>query len=116
MISVGDVTPEMARALGISVRIENDGDAGMKVWLEYKAQGELEKVTYVRMQLGEGKNRIASAQLRVSAMSAGVEAAHFSAFPKYLPESSFMIVVYNGPKGDVGYNVRVKDFVKLPAP
>jgi len=87
--------------------------AGVRVWMDFKMKGELEKITYVELQIGEGAHRIASAALPVAHPKPDVGTVNFSAFPKYLAESSFMIVVYNGPKGDVGYSFKLRDFIEL---
>jgi hypothetical protein len=113
MISVEFVSRERAKELGVTFKKNSDGEAGVKVWMEFKSQGELEKITYIQLQVGEGKDRIMSAPLQVSHPSTGIVSVNFSAFPAYLAQSSFMIVVYNGPKGDVGYRFMVKDFVEL---
>jgi len=111
MISVEDVSMERAKELGVTFRTDRNGEAGIQVWLEFKAEGELKKITYVELQIGHGEDRIMSARLDVSQPKPGSMAVHFSAYPAYLPRSTLMIVVYQGPKGDVGYRFRVKDFI-----
>jgi hypothetical protein len=81
--------------------------------MDFEMKGELQKITYVELQIGEGEKRIASAALPVAHPKPGSATVSFSAFPKYLPETSLMIVVHNGPKGDVGYRFKLKDFLEL---
>lgn len=113
MISIENVSTNRAKALGVTLRARTNGEAGVKVWLEYKTEGELMNVTYVEVRIGDGANQIMSAQLRVANPGPGKASVDFSAFPKYLPVSSVMIVVYHGPRGDVGYNFQIKDFLDL---
>jgi hypothetical protein len=112
MISVEDVSAKRAKELGVTFRMTRNGEAGIQVRMEFKAEGELKKVTYVQVQIGEGEERIMSAQLPISNPTPETGAVSFSAYPDYLLKSSLMIVVYNGPKGDVGYRFKVKDFIE----
>jgi hypothetical protein len=116
MITVGDVSPDQAKALGVAFRAHTNGEAGIRVWLEFKTEGELKKITYVELQIGEGESRIMSAALPVSYSTPGKGIVTFSAYPAYLPRSTLMIVVYHGPKGDVGYRFKVKDFIEMDKP
>ena len=66
MISIGVLTKEKAKEkYGITMHTRRNGDAGIKVWLEFKKEGWLEKFTYaeLRMEDSEGKHLI-SAQLQ----------------------------------------------------
>lgn len=113
MISVGDISPREAKALGVSLRAERNGEAGVRVWLEFKAAGELAKSTSIQLKIGDGAERMMSAPLQVSSPTSGSMAVNFSAYPAYLSKSALMIVVYNGPKGDVGYRFKVTDFIEM---
>src|SRR4051794_36042143 len=65
-ISVGVLTKEKAKAkYGIKMHARTDGDAGIKVWLEFKKEGWLEKFSYAELRMvdSEGKHLI-SAQLQ----------------------------------------------------
>ncbi len=113
LIPIEDVSKERAKELGVTFRTNTDGQAGIRVWMEYKPKGELQKVTYVELQIGEGEEQIASASLQVSNPNFESASVNFSTFRKFLPKSTLMIVVYMGPKGDVGYRFKVKDFIEL---
>jgi hypothetical protein len=113
MISVEDVSKERAQELGITFRTNTNGQAGIRVWMEFKLKGELQKITYVEMRVGDTQEQIVSAHLRVSNPDSASASVNFSAFPQYLSKSTLMIVVYNGPRGDVGYQFKVKDFIEL---
>jgi hypothetical protein len=95
-----------------------NGQAGIQVQMEFKTDGELKKITYVELQIGDGENRITSAPLLVSYPSPGRVAVRFSAYPAYLPKSALMVVVSDAPLGGTGYRFKVKDFIEheVPAP
>jgi hypothetical protein len=116
MISVELVSKERAKELGVTFQTNTNGAAGIQVRMEFKAEGELKKITYIEVQIGEGEGRIMSAALPVFYSTPEKGVVSFSAFPAYLPGSSLMIVVYHGPKGDVGYRFKVKDFIELEKP
>lgn len=114
LISVEHVTKERAEALGVSFKIHKNGEAGYAVTMDFELKGELQNISYVLLQIGEGEHRVMSAPIRVTQQDEAKKSARFSAFPRYLSNSFLMIVVYNGPKGDVGYRLKVDDFVDLP--
>src|SRR5436309_1683621 len=58
MISVGDVSPDQAKELGVTFRSHTNGEAGIQVWMEFKTEGELAKITYIQLQIGDRDNRI----------------------------------------------------------
>ncbi|MFT5497309.1 MAG: hypothetical protein ACI9TH_002715 [Kiritimatiellia bacterium] len=53
MISVRTLNKTQAQELGITMKQRSNGDAGVKVWLEFKKEGFLEKLTYAEMYNGE---------------------------------------------------------------
>ena len=65
MISVGRLTKEKAKEkYGITMHARRNGDAGIKVWLEFKKQGWLEKFTYAELRIvDEAGKHVLSAQL-----------------------------------------------------
>ena len=40
---MGDLSKEEAKELGITMKHRKNGDAGVKVWLQFKKEGFLEK-------------------------------------------------------------------------
>lgn len=118
MISVGELTKQQAADFGITMKHRPNGDAGVMVWLEFKKQGFLEKFTYaeLRMQDEKGKHLV-SARLQpnpvVHSQPGEVVSVAFSANPAQLDRCSFMIVAYGSSRGDVGYVLKVKDFIDL---
>ena len=122
MISVGVLTKEKAKAkYGITMHARKNGDAGIKVWLQFKKEGWLEKFTYaeLRMENDRGKHLI-SARLQPNPVhhrqSKDVTTIAFSADANQLAQCSFFVVCYNSNEGDVGYYLKVKDFLDLKNP
>ncbi|MCB1125592.1 MAG: hypothetical protein KDM81_03780 [Verrucomicrobiae bacterium] len=119
MISVGNLNKEEARDLGIVMKQRPNGDAGIKVWLEFKKVGFLEHFTYAELRVkdAQGKHRL-SARLQPNPVVHGQDndlvSVAFSAVPAELPHCAFMIVAYGSSRGDVGYVLEVKDFLNLP--
>ena len=122
MISVGFLTKESAKEkYGITMHARRNGDAGIKVWLEFKKEGWLEKFTYaeLRMEDVRGKHLI-SARLQPNPVhhrqSKDITTVAFSADADRLEQCSFLVVCYGSNEGDVGYYLKVKDFLDLKNP
>ncbi|MCA8989458.1 MAG: hypothetical protein KDA78_17540 [Planctomycetaceae bacterium] len=122
MISIGILTKEKAKQkYGITMHARKNGDAGIKVWLEFKEQGWLEKFTYAELRIEDekGKHQV-SAMLRPNPVHhrqpEGITTVAFSADPAQLERCSFLVVCYNSNEGDVGYYLKVKDFLDLKNP
>lgn len=122
MIEVGVLTKETAKVkYGITMHARKNGDAGIKVWLQFKKEGWLEKFTYaeLRMEDSQGKHLI-SAQLQPNPVhhrqSKDITTVSFSADPDQLAQCSFLVVCYGSNEGDVGYYLKLKDFLDLKNP
>jgi hypothetical protein len=122
MISIGYLTKEKAKdKYGITMHASKNGDVGIKVWLEFKQEGWLEKFTYaeLRMEDEHGKHLL-TAELQPNPAHHrrpdGVTAVAFSADPAELKRCSFLVVCYGSNEGDVGYYLNVKDFLDLEDP
>lgn len=121
-ISVGVLTKDKAKEkYGITMHARKNGDAGIKVWIEFKKEGWLEKFTYaeLRMEDEDGKHLL-SAKLQPNAahhrQSPKKTAVYFSANPDQLKNCSFFVVCYQSNEGDVGYYLKLKDFLDLKDP
>jgi hypothetical protein len=110
-----EISKERAKALGVSLRSNPNGEAGVKVWIEFKATGELKNFSHVDLQIGDGEKRMVTAPLMASHQDAEGVSVQFSADPAWLPSSVLTIVVSGGPRSRVGYQFKVKDFIELPA-
>lgn len=118
MISVGNLSRVQAAELGITMKHRPNGDAGVMVWLEFKKRGFLEKFTYAELRVTDpmGGHRL-SARLEPRRVVHGqpddIVSVAFSAEPGQLENCAFMIVAYGSSRGDVGYVLKVKDFIDL---
>ncbi len=119
LISVGHLSPPEAKELGITMKHRKNGDAGIKVWLEFKREGFMEKLTYCELRTNdsEGKHQI-SARLDSHPVRWKQEkdlvSYSFSAEADTLAHCAFFIVAYGSPRGDVGYLLHVNKFIELP--
>lgn len=118
MISVGILSKEEAAKLGITMQHRPNGDAGVKVWLEFKKEGFLEKFSYAELQMKDARgDHLLSAILEPHPVTYGqskeIVSVAFSADPSQLERCAFMIVAYGSSRGDVGYVLNVKDFIDL---
>lgn len=117
-ISVEHPTRAEAAGLGFTMKQAPDGEAGVKVWLEFRKVGVLEKFTYAEMRLETpaGSNLV-SARLQPHPVAAGqareLVSVAFSAEPSQLVNCAFLVVAH-GSRGQVGYLLRVKDLLGLP--
>jgi hypothetical protein len=111
-IVIEDVSTKRAKELGVTIRTNMNGQAGIQVWLEFKTTRELKKYSHVELEIGKGENRIMSAPLLATHPSPESVAVNFSAYPAFLPKSTLMIVVSDAPLGGTGYRFKVKDFIE----
>lgn len=110
-----EVSPERAKELGVVMRSNPNGEAGVAVWLEFKPQGVLKKFTRVELEIRADGKHLMSAPLLTSHPSPESVSAYFSADPAYLPTSVLTIVVQYGARTRIGYQFKVKDFMELEA-
>lgn len=122
MIDVGTLTKDKAREkYGITMHARRNGDAGIKVWIEFKKEGWLEKFTYAELRMASANgDHVVSAQLQPNPVHhrqpKDVTTVAFSVAPEQLSRCSFLVVCYGSNEGDVGYYLNVKDFLDLANP
>lgn len=122
MISVGPLTKVKAKEkYGITMHARENGDAGIKVWLEFKKKGWLEKLTYAELQMTDEKGKhLISAMLQPNPIhhrqAEDLTTVSFSADASQLPRCRFLVVCYGSNEGDVGYTLDVKDFLDIKNP
>ena len=109
---VMEVSRADAKEMGITIRTNGNGDAGIQVTMEFAASGKLQHFTHAQVQIGEGKDRIMSASLREDRSSAGSVTVRFSADPAYLSRSMLWVYVRDAPLGGTAYRLKVKDFLE----
>ena len=121
-ISVGVLTKEKAKEkYGITMHARANGDAGIKVWLAFRKEGWLEKFTYAELRVEDARGKhLLSARLQPNPVHyrqpQDTTTVAFSADPSQLARCSFLVVCYGSNEGDVGYYLRVKDFLDLEDP
>jgi hypothetical protein len=121
-ISVGTLTKEKAKEkYGITMHARKNGDAGIKVWVEFKKEGWLEKFTYAELRMSNAKgDHIVSAQLQPNPVHhrqpKDVTTVAFSVAPEQFSQCSFLVVCYGSNEGDVGYYLNVKEFLDVSDP
>ena len=120
-ISFGVLTQEAAKdKYGITMHTRKNGDAGIKVWLQFKKEGWLEKFTYAELRMEDRGKHIVSARLQPNPVhyrqSKDITTVSFSAASDQLAQCSFFVVCYGSNEGDVGYYLKVKDFLDLKNP
>lgn len=108
-----DVSRERAKELGVTIRSQTNGQSGIKVWLEFKTQGELKNFSHVNLDITAGEKWLVDAPLLTTRPSPESVVVFFSADPAYLATSVLTIVVQDGVRTRVGYQFKVKDFVEL---
>ncbi len=108
---IAEVSKEQAKEMGVTLRSRPNGEAGVAVWIEFKAVGGLKNFTHVELRMTSGGKHLVSAPLLATRTEDKVE-AYFSADPDQLAGSTLLIAVTDAPRTHVGYEFRVKDFVE----
>ena len=122
MISVGELTKVKAKEkYGITMHARKNGEAGIKVWLEFKQEGWLEEFTFAELRMEDTRGKhLLSAHLQPNPhhhrQAEDVTTVAFSAEPDMLEKCSFLVVCYGSDEGDVGYLLNVKDFLDVENP
>jgi hypothetical protein len=109
--SLVPLSKERAKQLGMEIRSQANGP---QVWveLEFKPEGELKHFSHVELEITEGgKFLLGYAPLGEKRSSSGSVVVRFLADRAYLDKLALIVVL--GDFGDVGYELRVKDFVDL---
>ena len=117
---ITDVSRAKAKEMGVAIRSHKNGDAGVKVRLEFRTQGVLKDFNRVELIIRAnsqlGAKRLVSAPLLAERPAVDSVSAHFSAAPSYLDASELWIVVNDPPLGGTGYRFKVKDFIEHQGP
>jgi hypothetical protein len=112
MTEIADVTEERAKKMGVTISSRANGDAGIKVSLEFRVQGELEKFRWIELRMTTAGEHLVSAPLLTSPSATGNLSASFSAAPSSLSECEFWVYVADVPLGGTAYRFKVADFVE----
>jgi hypothetical protein len=115
--SIGPVSRERAKELGIEIRSKTKGTNEVLVEVEIKIEGELkrfgrERLDHVELQIRDGgKNRV-SATLKEDPSREGYAVVRLTADCGDLEKINLLVWVYQG-LGGVIHELRLKDFVEL---
>jgi len=113
---ITDVSRAKAKEMGVAIRSHKNGDAGVKVRLEFRTQGVLKDFNRVELIICAnsqlGAKRLVSAPLLAERPAADSVSACFSADPSYLATSEVWIIVNDPPLGGTGYRFKVIDFIE----
>ena len=110
--TIYDVSKAEAKKMGVTIRTEKNGDAGVRVWLEFNTQGKVKEFNRVELRMTVGGKHLVSAPLLASRPTADSVSAYFSADPSYLATSELWIVVDEPPLGGIVYLLKVKNFIE----
>ena len=114
LTEVEHVSRERAKALGVSFRTNVYGEAGTKVWMEFKPEGELKDIASAELQIFEGGKQIVRAPLSMTRSASNQVTVSFLADAAYLPESMLFMVSDNRGLGRTAYQFKVWDFIGPP--
>jgi hypothetical protein len=110
--SVGQVSKKEAKEMGMEIRAKPAGPDAVWVELEFKTEDKLKHFSHVELEIGEGDKLLVSyAALRETRSASGSVVVRFMANRAYLDKITLCVVA--GSFADIGYNLRVKDFVEL---
>jgi hypothetical protein len=106
------VTPEVAKELGMEVRSTMAGANHVRVELEFGTAGALKDLSQVDLRIGEGDKLSLTAPLREVRSQPGRVVVNFTVAGAELPKLTLLVYVRGGAGGTL-YELRVKDFVEL---
>jgi hypothetical protein len=113
MMEFEDVSPERAKEMGIVVQSHTNGDAGVAVVVEFKAEGALKNFSRADLRVRtDGKSLVSVSLLTVRKEGATVQ-TRFSVDPTWLAKSELMLVVNNGTRTIIGYRLKAGEFVEI---
>jgi len=107
------VSNELAKDMGVTIQAQANGEAGTKVWIEFKTQGVLKNFSRIELDMAVRGKYLVSAPLLTLRPTADSVSAYFSADPTHLASSVLTIVVQDGERTRTGYQFKVKDFIEL---
>ena len=113
MWSIGQVSKEQAKALGMEIRSKAAGPNVVWVELEFKPEGKLKDFSHVSLEIGEGEKSLVSASLLEDRSKPGCVAVSFAADRAHLDKIALRVMVADMIPGGTIYELRVKDFVDL---
>jgi len=111
-MSVGNVSKERAKELGIELRAKPNGPNEASIELEFKPEGKLAGFQYVSLEIADGdKFQLGWTPLKDERTGTGSVVVRLLGNRAFLENVTLRIV--RGVTADVGDDVRIKDFVDL---
>jgi hypothetical protein len=107
------VTPDEAKALGVTLTSRGNGDAGTLVTIDFALKGELKDFLRVQVEIDADNKCVFFATLDTTSPTPDTRTAHFSADGANLANSQFSVVVLDKTHTRVGYRFRVNDFIEV---
>jgi hypothetical protein len=112
MISVESVSKARAKELGIEVRGKPNGPREASIELEFKPEGELANFEHVSLEISDGDQfQLGWTPLKDRRTRTGSVLVRVMGNRAFLEKVTLRIL--RGPMGDVGHDLRIKDFVDL---
>jgi hypothetical protein len=108
--SIGIVTKERAKEMGIELQAIGNGPNQVWVKLEFKPEGKLKDYLHVELEISDGNKSLVSYAPLQDRRDAGKVVVSFLADKTSLDKITLTVVT--GPGADVGYQIRLKDFVE----
>jgi hypothetical protein len=111
--SVGQVSKEQAKELGMVIRSKASGTNTVWVVLERKTEGKLKSFSHVELLIKEGEKSLVSAPMQEDRSRPGRVVVSFTADRSYLDKIALCMMVADMMPGGTIYELQVKDFVEL---
>lgn len=111
--SIGQVSKEQAKELGMEIRSKANGSNAVWVELEFKTEGKLKSFSHVDLRISEGEKELVTATLREDRSRPGRVVVSFAADRSHVDKATLWVYVADTMPGGTIYQLRVKDFVEL---
>ena len=111
--SVGQVSKEQAKELGMEIRSKANSTNAVWVELEFKTEGKLKSFSHVDLRISEGEKELVTATLREDRSRPGRVVVSFTADHAQLDKITLWVYVADMMPGGTIHKLRVKDFVEL---
>jgi hypothetical protein len=111
--SIGQISKERAKELGMEIRSKPSGTNAVWVELEFKTEGKLKSFSHVDLRISEGEKSLVTAPLREDRSRPGRVVVTVTADRAYLDKVALWVMVADMMPGGTVYELRVKDFVEL---
>jgi len=111
--SVGPVSKEQAKELGIEIRSKPSGPHAVWVELEFKPEGRLREFSHADLRISEGEKVLVRAALREDRSKPGRVAVSFTSDRAQLNKITLWLFVANMMPGGTIHELQVEDFLEL---